>query len=151
MDKSNQILVVRKSWFGDDEVRLSFRWNGGNECRLGLGLWWNGGIRQKVTFLYSWVLPLNVSFWEIWLVLKKSYIHGSVEFSSDRGVAFITFFSERVAKKETFDDLWVKFALELFMDMDKYHKLNTFFGYLGRRGEEFDEVFGILKLLMEFY
>ena len=30
-------------------------------------------------------------------------MHGSVEFSSDRGVAFVTFFSRRLAKKETFD------------------------------------------------
>ena len=32
-------------------------------------------------------------------------MHGSVEFSSDRRVAIVTFFSRRLAKKETFDSL----------------------------------------------
>lgn len=55
------------------------------------------------------------------MVLKKGYIHGNIEFFSDKGVAFLTFFSGIVTMKETFDGLWVKFASELFIDMDKCH------------------------------
>lgn len=65
------------------------------------------------------VLPLNVNFGVIWLILKKGYIHGVVEFFVLRWITFVSLLVRRVAEEYAFNGFRVKFTALGFKIMDR--------------------------------